>query len=483
MLALTQAQGIILAVGGADLHRGRRGGPRPARPPARADRHPERDAAGTVRSRPRDAAPAQAPGMGRAPRPVLRDLDPGRLAARTRDQPRPGEAAHDGRDRAAATRSSCSPRRTRPASGASSATGPSSRARRSRTRQTEDPSDAIPTPDLTTVCGGPYTGHPLIYGMRDIQTTIEQGRGQMPSWSIRYEGALGDQQINDIVNYIVSIQDEEQVPFEQNLCTNPEAVTPPSRSSSTATPPTSPRRPTTSSSDARPVVPRVRDLLRDDPQGRAHRDHRVRPVRRQRPARARGGVRPADGLPRPRGRVLRLDDHPVVPVDVRLLLAGPRDPGEPRAEGRGARVGRRVRGQRPRGRLRGVRHVSGRRGWRPAGTNDNDEASVQSVTSATQGYLAAQANADAGSARTTRGDRDHGLHRRGHRVLRDRGRRLARRGAGVLHRRWAGPHGVPPPRLGERQPLLVDVPDRLERCSSRSISRSWTAPRRSARRS
>jgi Cytochrome c len=82
----------------------------------------------------------------------------------------------------------------------------------------------IPTPNLRTVCGGPYTGHPLIYGMRDIVTTIEQGRGQMPSWSIRYEGALGDQQINDLLNYIVSIQDEEQVPFERNLCTNPEAV-------------------------------------------------------------------------------------------------------------------------------------------------------------------------------------------------------------------------------------------------------------------
>jgi hypothetical protein len=46
----------------------------------------------------------------------------------------------------------------------------------------------------------------------------------MPSWSIRYAGALGDQQINDIVNYLVSIQDEEQVPFEHNVCTNPEAV-------------------------------------------------------------------------------------------------------------------------------------------------------------------------------------------------------------------------------------------------------------------
>jgi len=80
------------------------------------------------------------------------------------------------------------------------------------------------TPDLTTVCGGPFTGHPLIYGLRDIQTTIEQGRGQMPSWSIRYAGALGDQQINDLINYIVSIQDKEKVPDSENVCTNPEAV-------------------------------------------------------------------------------------------------------------------------------------------------------------------------------------------------------------------------------------------------------------------
>src|SRR5262245_59972865 len=80
------------------------------------------------------------------------------------------------------------------------------------------------TPDLTTVCGGPFTGHPLIYGLRDIQTTIEQGRGQMPSWSIRYAGALGDQQINDLINYIVSIQDKDKVPFSENVCTNPKAV-------------------------------------------------------------------------------------------------------------------------------------------------------------------------------------------------------------------------------------------------------------------
>jgi mono/diheme cytochrome c family protein len=81
----------------------------------------------------------------------------------------------------------------------------------------------IQTPNLTTVCGGPFTGHPLIYGLKDIQTTIEQGRGVMPSWSIRYAGALGDQQINDIINYLVSIQ--KDVPDGENVCTNPEAVT------------------------------------------------------------------------------------------------------------------------------------------------------------------------------------------------------------------------------------------------------------------
>lgn len=91
-----------------------------------------------------------------------------------------------------------------------------------------DPATGTPlqTPNLTTVCGGPFTGHPLIYGLRDIYTVIEQGRFQiMPSWSIRFAGALNDQQINDIVNYIVSIQDESEVPFERNLCINPEAQT------------------------------------------------------------------------------------------------------------------------------------------------------------------------------------------------------------------------------------------------------------------
>lgn len=82
----------------------------------------------------------------------------------------------------------------------------------------------INTPNLTTVCGGPWTGHPAIHSLQDIYTTIEQGRGLMPSWSIKYAGALSDQQINDIVNYIVSIQDETQVPFDKNVCINPDAT-------------------------------------------------------------------------------------------------------------------------------------------------------------------------------------------------------------------------------------------------------------------
>ena len=83
----------------------------------------------------------------------------------------------------------------------------------------------IPVPNLTTVCGGPWTGHPRIYSIADVYETIERGRGMiMPSWSIRYAGALDDQQINDIVNYVVSIQDETLVPFDKNVCINPDAT-------------------------------------------------------------------------------------------------------------------------------------------------------------------------------------------------------------------------------------------------------------------
>ncbi|MFM8998570.1 MAG: c-type cytochrome [Actinomycetota bacterium] len=82
----------------------------------------------------------------------------------------------------------------------------------------------LQTPNITTVCGGPWTGHPAIYSLNDLYEVLNKGRGIMPSWSIRYAGALDDQQINDIVNYIVSFQDETQVPFEKNVCINPDAT-------------------------------------------------------------------------------------------------------------------------------------------------------------------------------------------------------------------------------------------------------------------
>ena len=78
-------------------------------------------------------------------------------------------------------------------------------------------------PNLTTVCGGASTGHPAIKSVNDIYTVIEQGRLDMPSWSIRYQGALNDQQINDIVNYLVWMS-SKNVPYKDNVCINPDAA-------------------------------------------------------------------------------------------------------------------------------------------------------------------------------------------------------------------------------------------------------------------
>lgn len=75
-----------------------------------------------------------------------------------------------------------------------------------------------------------------------IRTTIEQGRiaAGMPSWSIKYSGAMDDQQVDDLVQYIVSLN-RKTVPFSQNKCTNPDLMTTtsasPSASSSTSTAP------------------------------------------------------------------------------------------------------------------------------------------------------------------------------------------------------------------------------------------------------
>src|SRR5438128_4471691 len=68
--------------------------------------------------------------------------------------------------------------------------------------------NVVTVPNLQTVCGGADLGHPLITDLQDVINTIAQGRTgtDMPSWSVRYSGAMDDQQIQDLVNYILSIQ-------------------------------------------------------------------------------------------------------------------------------------------------------------------------------------------------------------------------------------------------------------------------------------
>jgi mono/diheme cytochrome c family protein len=84
-----------------------------------------------------------------------------------------------------------------------------------------NPTYAFP-PNLTTICGGPNAGHAQIYSMADIFQVISEGRNAMPSWSIRYAGALTDQQIQDIVLYLVDMS-SKNVPFKDNVCLNPDA--------------------------------------------------------------------------------------------------------------------------------------------------------------------------------------------------------------------------------------------------------------------
>jgi mono/diheme cytochrome c family protein len=55
-----------------------------------------------------------------------------------------------------------------------------------------------------------------------IRETIMEGRPgtPMPSWSVRVAGPMNDQQIQDLINYIVRLN-EEVVPEEDNQCLNP----------------------------------------------------------------------------------------------------------------------------------------------------------------------------------------------------------------------------------------------------------------------
>ena len=97
----------------------------------------------------------------------------------------------------------------------------------------------VPVPDLANVCGGSNTGHGAIHNLVDIKNTVMQGRPgtDMPSWSVRFQGALDDQQIQDVLSFIVAydshktldvgggviVHNPAPVPFKQNVCLNPKA--------------------------------------------------------------------------------------------------------------------------------------------------------------------------------------------------------------------------------------------------------------------
>ena len=73
-------------------------------------------------------------------------------------------------------------------------------------------------PSLQDVCARlPIEGDP------GIRETIEEGRPgtPMPSWSVRFEGPMNDQQIQDLINYIVELNIETVGTGEENLCLNP----------------------------------------------------------------------------------------------------------------------------------------------------------------------------------------------------------------------------------------------------------------------
>jgi hypothetical protein len=83
----------------------------------------------------------------------------------------------------------------------------------------------VSVPNLRTVCAGPNSNppHAGIKSLADIVNTIAQGRTgtDMPSWSVKYSGPLDDDQINAIVNYILSIQKPVPGGPKKNVCLNP----------------------------------------------------------------------------------------------------------------------------------------------------------------------------------------------------------------------------------------------------------------------
>ena len=84
----------------------------------------------------------------------------------------------------------------------------------------------VPVPSLQQVCAGPNApGLPVpIHNTSDLRNIIMQGipGTDMPSWSVRFAGGLDDQQIEDLVTYIVTMN-QKYVKFKDNVCINSNA--------------------------------------------------------------------------------------------------------------------------------------------------------------------------------------------------------------------------------------------------------------------
>jgi mono/diheme cytochrome c family protein len=76
----------------------------------------------------------------------------------------------------------------------------------------------VQPPALNDVC----SRYP-IEGDGNIRETIMEGRPgtPMPSWSVRVAGPMNDQQIQDLINYIVEINEETIGTGPENQCLNP----------------------------------------------------------------------------------------------------------------------------------------------------------------------------------------------------------------------------------------------------------------------
>ena len=170
MIADTNVAGLALVVAGAVLvigfiavlalrHRAKG---------SRA-RDPRDDASGPRRRTARVEPAAQAPGMGRRARHLLRPVVPPPVADRAGTEPQAGGGAQDRVDRprregrAPLHRGEPARRRLHALSRQRAAGRRDQRPRRQR-----QPDLRSTRPNLTTICGGPNTGHPRIFSVDDI---------------------------------------------------------------------------------------------------------------------------------------------------------------------------------------------------------------------------------------------------------------------------------------------------------------------------